>query len=65
MSLLKSGVRSAEAERHFAGASVDVPERGRLVVDVDGTPVGVFRVGSLSLRLFAVAEEAGKVYVAV
>lgn len=36
--------------RWDAGASSDVPERGRLVVDADGTTVGIFRVDG---RLYA------------
>ena len=44
MALWKPGLHAEQAERHCVGDSGDVPERGRLVVDVDGTPVGVFRV---------------------
>jgi nitrite reductase/ring-hydroxylating ferredoxin subunit len=32
------------SQKFCVGDSSDVPERGRLVVDIDGTPVGVFRV---------------------
>ncbi|WP_050418963.1 Rieske (2Fe-2S) protein [Bradyrhizobium tropiciagri] len=32
------------ASRWDAGASSDVPERGRLVVDADGLIVGIFRI---------------------
>jgi nitrite reductase/ring-hydroxylating ferredoxin subunit len=38
-------VVSKSAERRYVGHSADVPERGRLVVEVAGTIVGVFRVG--------------------
>jgi nitrite reductase/ring-hydroxylating ferredoxin subunit len=31
-------------QKYCVGDSSDVPERGRLVVDIGGTPVGVFRV---------------------
>lgn len=44
MSQTKSGMQSAPPQRRCVGDSGDVPERGRLVVEVDGTPVGVFRV---------------------
>ncbi|CAA9273011.1 MAG: hypothetical protein AVDCRST_MAG08-3289 [uncultured Acetobacteraceae bacterium] len=35
---------SAAAVRWDAGASADVPERGRLVVDAGETSVGIFRI---------------------
>ena len=36
--------------RHLAANSADIPENGRLVVDVGDTTIGIFRVGG---RLFA------------
>ena len=36
--------------RHLAGRSDGIPERGRLVVDIGDTTVGIFRVGG---QLFA------------
>ena len=36
--------------RHAAGSSSDIPEQGRLVVDVGGQTVGIFRVKG---RLYA------------
>jgi nitrite reductase/ring-hydroxylating ferredoxin subunit len=36
--------------RHLVAPSADIPENGRLVVDVGDTTIGIFRVGG---RLFA------------
>ena len=43
-------VRIESGAKHAAGASSDVPEQGRLVVDVAGQTVGIFRVKG---RLYA------------
>jgi nitrite reductase/ring-hydroxylating ferredoxin subunit len=47
-------------KRWLAGDSSDVPERGRLVVDAGGTPVGIFRVdGELYAYLNVCVHEGG------
>ena len=40
----------SEPIRHLAADSGDIPEHGRLVVDIGDTTIGIFRVGG---RLFA------------
>ena len=40
----------SESARHLAADSTDIPDNGRLVVDIGDTTIGIFRVGG---RLFA------------
>lgn len=54
--------RSVEktGKRWLVGDSSDIPERGRLIVDAGGTPVGVFRVdGDLYAYLNVCVHEGG------